>query len=277
MRNIIRLIQKYKNFLFFLLLETIAISFLFSWRNSYHSSTFLGSSNAVSAGLFDFKYDVISYFNLREINEVLQKENSVLKEKTLNKELLLGKRFVKVDDTLFYKQYKFQEAKIINSQFKFSENNLLVNKGKLNGIEPRMGFIGTEGVFGIVDQVSDHFSSIKPLINDNFGLKVIHQKTNTWGDFNWIPSQNNYRTAFINNMPIYTEVTEKDAMITSGSDGIFPYGLKVGHVLSIEKDIEQQTLKITIEIEEDYSRAHIGFVVKNLLKDEFNLLNNTNE
>lgn len=259
------------------MLETIAISFLFSWRNSYHSSTFLGSSNAVSAGLFDFKYDVISYFNLREINEALQKENSVLKEKTLNKELLLGKRFVKIDDKLFYKQYKFQEAKIINSQFKFSENNLLINKGKLNGIEPRMGFIGTKGIFGIVDKVSDHYSSIKPLINDKFGLKVIHQKTNTWGDFNWVPSQNNYRNAFINNMPIYTDVAEKDAVITSGSDGIFPYGIKVGQVISVEKDIEQQTLKIIIEIEEDYSKAHIGFVVKNLLKDEFNLLNKTSE
>ena len=99
------------------MLETIAISFLFSWRNSYHSSTFLGSSNAISAGLFDFKYEVISYFNLKEINETLQKENSVLKEKTLNKELILGKRFLKIDDKLFYKQYKFQEAKIINSQF----------------------------------------------------------------------------------------------------------------------------------------------------------------
>ena len=277
MRNIIRLIQKYKNFLFFLILETIAISFLFSWRNSYHSSTFLGSSNAISAGLFDFKYDVISYFNLREINEALQKENSVLKEKTLNKELLLGKRFVKINDKLFHKQYKFQEAKIINSQFKFSENNLLINKGKLNGVEPKMGFIGTKGIFGIVDQVTDHYSSVKPLINDKFGLKVIHQKTNTWGDFNWIPSENNYRTAFINNMPIYTDIAKKDAVITSGSDGIFPYGLKVGQVKSVEKDIEQQTLKIIIEIEEDYSKAHVGFVVKNLLKEEFNLLNKSSE
>ena len=259
------------------MLETIAISFLFSWRNSYHNSTFLASSNAVSAGFFDFKYDVISYFNLREINEDLQKENSFLKEKTLNKELILGKRFVKIDDTLFYKQYKFQEAKIINSQFKFSENNLLINKGKLNGIEPKMGFIGTKGIFGIVDQVSDHYSSVKPLINDKFGLKVIHQKTNTWGDFHWVPSKNNYRTAFINNMPIYTKVAEKDDIITSGSDGIFPYGLKVGHVLSIEKDIEQQTLKIIIEIEEDYSRAYVGFVVKNLLKDEINLLKKASE
>ena len=34
MRNLILLIQKYRNLLFFLFLEFIAISFLFSWKTS---------------------------------------------------------------------------------------------------------------------------------------------------------------------------------------------------------------------------------------------------
>ena len=273
MRNIIQLIQKYKNFLFFLLLEFFAIFLLFNWRNSFHNSNYLSSSNAISSSLYGFKHNVTSYFNLKKVNDALMIENSFLKDQLMNTDLVVGKRFVKINNSLFYKTYKFQEAKIINSQFKFSENNLLINKGALNGVEPKMGFMGTKGIYGITENVSNHYSCVKPLINANFGLKVIHQKTNSWGDFKWVPAENNYRTAFVENIPIYTKVSKNDYFITTGSDGLFPSGIKVGKVIKYKEDKELQTLKITIELEEDYSNANVGFVVKNLFSNEIKELN----
>lgn len=270
MRNIIRLIQKYRNVLFFLLLELIALSFLFNGRNSYHSSNYLNSSNAVSASLFNLKYGVISYFKLRDVNQDLLEENALLKDQLLNKELKVGKRYVKFKDSLYYKNYKFIETKIINSQFKFAENNLLINRGKLNGVSSKMGLIGTKGIYGIVENVSDHYASVRPLIHEKFGLTVIHQKTNTWGDFKWVPGENNFRTAYVENVPIYTEINLMDIFSTTGSDGIFPENIKVGRVIKIEENKEQQTLKITIELEEDFSSARVGFVVKNFMSQEIN-------
>ena len=137
-----------------MMLEIIVISLLFSWRNSFYSSNYINSSNSVSAGLFNLKNNVVSYFNLRDINESLLEENAFLKEKLFNQSIIVGKRFVKVNDSLFYKSYSFQKTKIINSQFKFSENNLLINKGSLNGVSNKMGLIGTKGVIGIISHVS---------------------------------------------------------------------------------------------------------------------------
>ena len=256
-----------------MMLEIIVVSLLFSWRNSFHSSNYINSSNTISASLFSLKNDVVSYFKLRDINESLLDENAFLKEKLFNQSVIVGKRFVKVNDSLFYKSYSFQKTKIINSQFKFSENNLLINKGRLNGLSIKMGLIGTKGVIGIIDNVSAHFSAVKPLINPTFGLKVIHKKSNTWGDFKWLPSKNNYRTAFIENVPIYTSVNQNDIFITTGSDGVFPFGVKVGKVIEVSENIELQTLSILIELEEDYSNSNIGFVVKNLNSDEIKNLN----
>jgi hypothetical protein len=51
------------------MLEIISISLLFSWRNSFHSSNYINSSNTISAGLFDFKNDIVSYFSLGKVNE----------------------------------------------------------------------------------------------------------------------------------------------------------------------------------------------------------------
>ena len=256
-----------------MMLEIIVISLLFSWRNSFYSSNYINSSNSVSAGLFNLKNNVVSYFNLRDINESLLEENAFLKEKLFNQSIIVGKRFVKVNDSLFYKSYSFQKTKIINSQFKFSENNLLINKGSLNGISNKMGLIGTKGVIGIISNVSAHFSTVKPLINPQFGLKVIHEKSNTWGDFEWLPSKNNYRTAFVENVPIYTSVNLNDNFITTGSDGLFPFGIKVGKVIKVSENIELQTLSVLIELEEDYSNSNIGFIVKDLYSDEINNLN----
>ncbi len=273
MRNIIRLIQKYKNFLFFLVLETISISFLFSSKNSFYSSNYINSSNAVFAGIFNIKNDILSYFKLKKINNELMVENALLKEKVYNQNIKVGKRFVKIDDSLYFKSFTFQKTEIINAQFKFAENNLIINKGKLNGINTKMGVVGTRGIIGIIDNVSKHYSSVKPLIHLQFGLKVVHEKSNTWGDYSWVPSKNNYRTAFIENIPIYASVNKKDYFVTTGSDGIFPKGIKVGKVIKVSKNKELQTLLVTIELEEDFASVNIGFIVKNINSNEINSLN----
>ena len=84
MRNIILLIQKYRNFLFFLFLESTALFFLFSATNNYHHYHYLSSSNSLSAGLLKYQSSLFSYFSLREVNNDLMIENAYLKEQILN-------------------------------------------------------------------------------------------------------------------------------------------------------------------------------------------------
>jgi cell shape-determining protein MreC len=51
---------------------------------------------------------------------------------------------------------------------------------------------------------------------------------------------------------------------------LFPRGLKVGKVIEIKENIEQQTLDIKLKNEEDFSRTKIGFVVFNKTAEEIN-------
>ena len=77
------------------------------------------SSNFITSTIWNWKNKIDTYFNLSEVNKQLADENAVLKEMLLNKEILLGKNFIKSGDSLFVKAFKFQEATIIQSQFKF--------------------------------------------------------------------------------------------------------------------------------------------------------------
>ena len=270
MRNIILLIQKYRNFLFFLFLEFISLFVLFSSRNSYHHYNYLSSSNSITSSLYNIQYNMFSYFSLREVNNDLLKENSNLKNQVLNRDMVVGRKFIKSDDIIYQKNFLFKEVTVINSQFKYYENFLIINAGKKSGVKEKMGMIGTKGVLGIVKNVTDNYATIRPLINPNFGLKVLHEKTNSWGDLIWIPEDNNYQNIFVKNIPAYCKVKLGDYFITSGAEGLFPQGLKVGKVLEIKENIEQQTLDIKLKNEEDFSRTKIGFVVFNKTAEEIN-------
>lgn len=268
MKNIILLIQKYKNFLFFLFLEFIALFFLFSATNNYHHYNYLSSSNSISAGLFNLQYSMNSYFSLREINNQLLVENAKLKNQLLNKDLVVGRKYIKHKDTTYKKNYLFKEVRVINSQYKFYKNNLIINAGINSGVQRKSGLIGTKGLLGIVTNVSSNYASIRPIINPDFGLKVLHENSNSWGDLIWIPEQNSFSNVYVKNIPIYTEVKEGDFFITSGAEGLFPRGVIIGRALSIKENIEKQTLIIKVKLEEDFSSLKVGFVVKNQFKNE---------
>ena len=268
MKNIILLIQKYKNFLFFLFLEFIALFFLFSATNNYHHYNYLSSSNSISAGLFNLQYSMNSYFSLREINNQLLVENAKLKNQLLNKDLVVGRKYIKHKDTTYKKNYLFKEVRVINSQYKFYKNNLIINAGINSGVQRKSGLIGTKGLLGIVTNVSSNYASIRPIINPDFGLKVLHENSNSWGDLIWIPEQNSFNNVYVKNIPIYTDVKEGDFFITSGAEGLFPRGVIIGRTLSIKENIEKQTLIIKVKLEEDFSSLKVGFVVKNQFKNE---------
>ena len=268
MKNIILLIQKYKNFLFFLFLEFIALFFLFGATNNYHHYNYLSSSNSISAGLFNLQYSMTSYFSLREINNQLLVENAKLKNQLLNKDLVVGRKYIKHKDTTYKKNYLFKEVRVINSQYKFYKNNLIINAGINSGVQKNSGLIGTKGLLGIVTNVSSNYASIRPIINPDFGLKVLHENSNSWGDLIWIPEQNSFNNVYVKNIPIYTEVKEGDFFITSGAEGLFPRGVIIGRTLSIKENIEKQTLIIKVKLEEDFSSLKVGFVVKNQFKNE---------
>ena len=268
MKNIILLIQKYKNFLFFLFLEFIALFFLFGATNNYHHYNYLSSSNSISAGLFNLQYSMTSYFSLREINNQLLVENAKLKNQLFNKDLVVGRKYIKHKDTTYKKNYLFKEVRVINSQYKFYKNNLIINAGINSGVQKKSGLIGTKGLLGIVTNVSSNYASIRPIINPDFGLKVLHENSNSWGDLIWIPEQNSFNNVYVKNIPIYTEVKEGDFFITSGAEGLFPRGVIIGRTLSIKENIEKQTLIIKVKLEEDFSSLKVGFVVKNQFKNE---------
>ena len=266
MRNIIRLIQKYNNLLLFLLLQVIALFFLFSWRNSYHHTIYLSASNNVVGSLYKTNNDILEYFKLEEINDELKAENSKLKQSLYNfvdsAEIHLA-----YQGLLDEQQFIVRPVNVISSQFKQRENYLVIDKGKKDSVVSNMGIVGTKGVIGIVLNSSTNYASILPIINSNFQLAIRHRRSKSFGMLLW-NEKNNWKTAVVEDVPEYVKVHTGDIFESSGASGIFPAGILIGKVLKTEKIPASQFQRVYLNLYEDFSSLSAAYVVDNKYQHE---------
>ena len=266
MQNIIRLIQKYNNLLLFLLLQVIALFFLFSWRNSYHHTIYLSASNNVVGSLYKTNNDILEYFKLEEINDELKAENSKLKQSLYNfvdsAEIHLA-----YQGLLDEQQFIVRPVNVISSQFKQRENYLVIDKGKKDSVVSNMGIVGTKGVIGIVLNSSTNYASILPIINSNFQLAIRHRRSKSFGMLLW-NEKNNWKTAVVEDVPEYVKVHTGDIFESSGASGIFPAGILIGKVLKTEKIPASQFQRVYLNLYEDFSSLSAAYVVDNKYQHE---------
>ncbi len=76
MQQLIYFFQKFKYFLFFLLLAIIALVLTFNNLN-FHKSKFVNSANTITGGFYSKASNISEYFSLKSENKILQKKTHV--------------------------------------------------------------------------------------------------------------------------------------------------------------------------------------------------------
>ena len=117
MQQIVNFIIKYKYFLFFLLLEIIAISFTFQ-SHSYHKSKFINSANSITGGIHKRVNSFKEYTHLKEFNQQLLEENTQLKN-ILSQHLKDSSinSIQIIDSVKYFQKYSYTLAKVIHNQY----------------------------------------------------------------------------------------------------------------------------------------------------------------
>jgi len=81
-RNAFLFIRRHFNFLFFLVLQIISLSFLFRYNKS-HEAAFLNVSTEVTGRLNERYNNIEYYFQLKKTNEALVQENLRLRQQLI--------------------------------------------------------------------------------------------------------------------------------------------------------------------------------------------------
>ena len=204
------------------------------FRNSpYQHHVFLTSANSVVSGVYSASSSVTAYFNLKGINEDLQRRNTDLELEVLNLKRTIDfyreKEYadsVPVDSSL--QRYSFITAHVINNTITKSHNYITLNKGTEDGLRPEMGVVDQNGVVGIVNVVGPHSARVISLLNPFLRLSCKVKGHNHVGSLVW--QGNDYTYAILEELPRHAEFQNGDTIVTSGYSTVFPEGVPVGVV-----------------------------------------------
>jgi rod shape-determining protein MreC len=121
---------------------------------------------------------------------------------------------------------------------------LLINKGKRNRISKHMPVLTSKGLVGRVLKVSPHFSSLLLLTDPNNHVPVLAQETRTKGILQGRGPGSSLAMKYVGqNAPLHTGET----LVTSGMGNVFPKGLPVARITSIEHSSLYLFQKVTAE------------------------------
>jgi len=269
MQQIVNFIIKYKYFLFFLLLELVAILFTIQ-SHSYHNSKFVNSANFITGGIHKRINSLKEYNNLKLYNQQLLEENTrlnnilsrQLKDSSINN--------IKVVDTTKYAQkYSYFLAKVIHNQYHKKYNYLTIDKGSNNGVKPDQGVINSKGIIGITNSVSKNYATVLSILNENSKINVKLLNSLYFGTLAW--DGNDYNVLQLIDLPIRANIKKGDTLITGGKSTIFPEGIPVGTVLDFSKENNSYKL-INIKLFNDMSAIGPVTIIDNFDKEEINTL-----
>ncbi len=252
MRNLIEFLTRHYHWLLFLILEAAGITLLFSY-NSYQSSVFFSTANAVSGKCLELTSAVTSYFNLTETNRQLTLRNTLLEQqlgsarKTIEK--LTG------DSTLTRAEiapmYTTISAKVVQNSIDRTDNLITIDKGSADGIKKDMGVVSGNGVVGIVYLVGTHYSVVIPLLNSKSSISCTIRKRGYFGYLHWQGPDSQY--AYVEDVPRHAHYIKGDIIETSGYSSVFPKGITVGKVICTFNSSDGLSFRIKIRLSTDFS------------------------
>lgn len=265
MRNLILFLTRNYYILLFLVLETFSI-FLVIQNNHFQRAHFLNSSNAIAGNIYETYSGITEYFSLSEQNKKIAEENVMLRNQLreyFSNEL---KSPLLVKGSLHKKQYVYLYAKVVNNSTNRMKNYLTLNAGSKQGIKPEMAVISSDGIAGVVRDVSDNFCSVMSVLHESTRTPVTIKKFGensilTWnGDDEW--------HAQMERIPSHLELSKGDTIVTSSYSSIFPEGIMVGTIEGFEKIAGNTFYNVTIKLSTDFNRLSYVTVVNNLMKEE---------
>lgn len=260
MQNLLQFLWKNHFTLLFAVLEVFAFSLLVS-TNNFHNTKFHQFGVAVSGRIFEVQHAYTQYLGLTDENKKLRDINAKLLSYQINRNIVTTERQL---------GFEVIPTNAINSTYHLDNNFVIIDAGKLDGIEPAMAVMSPNGAVGIVRTVSDHYASIIPIIHSNSDISARLKSSNYFGQCTWHGF--NETQATLENIPNHVNINAGDTIVTRGAGGIFPADIIIGFALETEKNESSGFQKITIELAADFRNLRSLYVIKNNHQSELDSL-----
>ena len=186
-----------------------------------------------------FLYPVNALVKSDEINlsnEMIKGINNSLEDEI--KEL---KKLTNID--LVLSEFDYVNATIISRNREYWFNNLLINKGKSDGIKKDDIVIDSDGLIGRISDVYPHSSEVKLITSNDIKNKISVEISSNNKKIYGITREYNYEDNYLEVVLLTHDEVDKNSIVyTTGMGGVFPKGIIVGKVDSVIKDSDKVSL-----------------------------------
>lgn len=216
-----------------------------------------------------------SYLKLKQINEDLTAQNKMLMEQVYGKTASEIPQFKKVHDTIGGGQiYTFVDGEIVFNSINRKDNYFTINRGKRDGVFPKMGVMAPNGIAGIVINTTDSHALVQSVLSfDKIKINAALKKSGYFGTLTWRGDDS--RTMHLSDVPKYVPLQIGDTVVTDGKSAIFPRGVMIGKIAGYEVDSKTGFWDISVELSEKMGKLSKIYVVKNLKKAEVSKIQDT--
>lgn len=213
-------------------------------------------------GIGNIWQNYINLVDLQKENETLRQEiaklegeNTQLKEKSLR-----ANRLQRLLDFREHQNLDTIAASVIGRKPTQWFETIIINKGQADGVEMDMGVIVPQGVVGKVIHASTHFSQVLLASDRNSAISARVQRTREEGIVQGIDNG----LARLKYFPHDAAVEVGDLLLTSGLEGSFSTGIKIGRVEQIFGRKKELFLRIELSFDFDLEAVEEVLVIRSI-------------
>lgn len=203
------------------------------------------------------------YEKYKELKQKEEKIKSIEAENNnLQEEVNKLKDTLELNTVLSDKVYK--NATIVNRNIDYWYDEVTIDKGKKNGIKKDMAVINNDGLIGKITTVSNYYSTVKLLANENMSdkisVKIKIGDEYAYGLISKYNAKNNSYT--VEGISESLKIPKGSEVVTTGMGDIFPSGLLVGYVKKVTTDNFDLSKVAVVESSVDFNDLDYVSVLK---------------
>ncbi|MEM1214211.1 MAG: rod shape-determining protein MreC [Bacteroidota bacterium] len=269
MSNVFQLFNRGGAFVVFFLLEFLCF-FLLVQNNEHQGEVFEATRLAYVGKWMEASENTRDFFRLKQLNQQLRDQNAALLSQvhntTYDQETI-------IDSTALGqapKRFRYVAAEVINKSPLSGNIRYVINRGRIQGIQPHSGVINENGVVGVVTDVADYHAEVMGLANSNMRLSAGLRGRNFFGSLRWEGGDARYATLY--NIPRYAQMEIGDTVETTGYSNLFPQGVLVGVVEEQEIIKGDYSWALTVRLSNDFFRLKNAYVLMDDIRDDLEQL-----
>lgn len=229
-------------------------------------SPFIRVTAATIHGITGTWRDYVDLRTVREENKRLQLETTMLKRRLdqLQDQALETQRLERMLAMRRASQAEFLTARVVGKDATNWFKTIVLDRGSLEGIRRNQPALAPDGLVGRVVEVTPTSARVQLLTDPVSAVGGLIQRTRVTG----IVSGNLGAGARVRYLPLMADVIVGDEVVTSGMGGVFPKGILIGRIASVERKSGALFQEASLQSAVDLSRLEEVLILTNLTPRE---------